>query len=60
MAILLLQMQHQTKPTGGHNRSDEFGPCPGADRLALPTGVSLGFLAEILPFQTLSELRTVA
>ena len=25
-----------------------------------PTGVSLGFLAEILPFQTLSELRTVA
>jgi hypothetical protein len=32
----------------------------GGDRLAPPTRVSLGFLAEILSFQTLSELRTVA
>jgi hypothetical protein len=48
----------RNRPAG--NRSDEFGPCRGADRLASPTGVSLGFLAEILPFQTLSELRTVA
>jgi hypothetical protein len=48
----------KNRPTG--NRSDEFAPCRGADRLPPPTGVSLGFLAEILPFQTLSELRTVA
>ena len=48
----------RSRPAG--DRSDGFGPCRGADRLAPPTGVSLGFLAEILPFQTLSELRTVA
>jgi hypothetical protein len=54
MAILLLQMQHQTKTDGlttARINSALFG---GAHRLALlplPTGVSLGLLAEILPFR---------